>query len=328
MQFADMHCDTIGRIHAAKKEGKSISLRKNTYHVDLEKMKKSNYLLQHFALFLDLEATEDAVEEGWDMLKCYNEQMAENYDLILPARNLQDILDNQKAGKMSAILTLEEGEITGGRPDALPRYAEEGVRMITLTWNHKNSLGHPNLTCDAHGNALISRRCSDGLTQNGIDFIQEMERLNILIDVSHLSDGGFWDVIRHTEKPFVASHSNAAALCPFCRNMTDDMIRALAERGGVMGLNFCADFLTFPSPQNPAPNFSRISAMVEHVRHIINVGGLEVIGLGTDFDGIDSNLEIPDASCMPLLADALEKSGFSHDTLEHIFYKNVLRMYA
>lgn len=252
MQFADMHCDTIGRIYGAQKEGKTVSLRRNTYHLDLEKMKKANYLLQHFALFLSLEETEDAVKEGLDMLRCYKEQLAENSDLILPARNLQDILDNQKNGKMSAILTLEEGDITGGRPDALPKYAEEGVRMITLTWNHKNSLGSPNLTHDAQGNALISARCSEGLTENGIDFIQEMERLGILIDVSHLSDGGFWDVIHYTKKPFVASHSNAAALCPFCRNMTDDMIRALAERGGVMGLNFCGDFLTFPSPENPS----------------------------------------------------------------------------
>lgn len=328
MQFADMHCDTIGRIYGAQKEGKTVSLRRNTYHLDLEKMKKANYLLQHFALFLSLEETEDAVKEGLDMLRCYKEQLAENSDLILPARNLQDILDNQKNGKMSAILTLEEGDITGGRPDALPKYAEEGVRMITLTWNHKNSLGSPNLTHDAQGNALISARCSEGLTENGIDFIQEMERLGILIDVSHLSDGGFWDVIHYTKKPFVASHSNAAALCPFCRNMTDDMIRALAERGGVMGLNFCGDFLTFPSPENPEPDYSRISAMVEHIRHIVHVGGMEVIGLGTDFDGIGSRLEIPDASYMPLLADALEKAGFSQNALEHIFYKNVLRMYA
>lgn len=328
MQFADMHCDTISKIYDEQKKGISSSLRKNTYHIDLEKLKKANYLLQHFALYLNLEETEDVVKDGLSMLKCYQEQLAANADLILPARTLQDIKNNQQAGKMSAILTLEEGEITGGDPAALPRYAAEGVKMITLTWNHKNSLGSPNLTKDSHGNFLISSRCQEGLTENGIDFIREMERLDILIDVSHLSDGGFWDVLRHTKKPFVASHSNAAAVSPFCRNLTDEMIRALAQRGGVMGINFCADFLTFPYPENPKPNFSRISAMVEHIRHIVNVGGLEVVGLGTDFDGIESELEIPDASCMMLLVDALEKSGFSQDALEHIFYKNVLRLYA
>lgn len=326
MYFADMHCDTISRIYRAQKNGQTASLRSNSFHVDLEKMKKAGYLVQHFALFLGLYEYDDIVKEGLGMLKCYKDQIAANSDLILPARTLQDIMDNQKAGKMSAILTLEEGEITGGTPDSLSRYAEEGVKMITLTWNYKTSIGQPNLVKDANGNDLITKRCPDGLTENGINYIQEMERQNILIDVSHLSDGGFWDVIRHTKKPFVASHSNASAVCPFSRNMTDEMIRALAERGGVMGLNFCGDFLTFPESDQEEP--SRIDAMVKHIRHIVNVGGIEVMGLGTDFDGIGGPLEIADASHLPLLADALEKSGFSPDDLERIFYKNVLRMYA
>lgn len=325
MLIADMHCDTISRILYSQKNGLSASLRQNNFHLDLLKMKKGSYLLQHFALFLDKASSEAPVSDGLALLSCYRQQLAENDDLIRPATNLEEILQNQKNGFLSAILTLEEGDITGGSPDALPRYAAEGVKMIALTWNHKNSLGAPNLTRDTQGNLQISGRNTEGLTENGIDFIQEMERLNMIIDVSHLSDGGFWDVVHHTKKPFVASHSNAAALCPFSRNLSDDMIRAVGERGGVIGLNFCGDFLTFP--KNGQPETGRIEAMISHIRHIVNVGGIDVMGLGTDFDGIDCDLEIPDASHMQLLAEAILKAGFSMTEAEKILFKNVLRLY-
>ena len=212
--------------------------------------------------------------------------------------------------------------------------------MIALTWNFENEIGVPNLTMDAHGNPQFHKRNDQGLTEFGIQMVQEMEHLGMVVDVSHLSDGGFWDVLRYTKKPFVASHSNAAAECHVCRNLTDDMIRSLAERGGVMGLNYCYDFLKeskepaslskdpscFPDSDNHHAKAGCIEDMVRHVKHIVNVGGMEVCGLGSDFDGIDNPVEFGDASGVQQLYEALVKAGFSEDDTDKIFYRNVLRV--
>lgn len=149
--------------------------------------------------------------------------------------------------------------------------------------------------------------------------------MGMIVDVSHLSDAGFWDVYRNTTKPFVASHSNARAICPHVRNLTDEMIRALGERGGVTGLNFCSDFLaSVPEGQE---NAGTIEAVVRHAKHIVNVGGIDCLGLGSDFDGIPTHTELTGADKMPLLDAALEKGGFCASEREKIFSKNVLRLY-
>ena len=158
----------------------------------------------------------------------------------------------------------------------------------------------------------------------GIQAVEEMERVGIIPDVSHLSDGGFWDVAKHTRKPFVASHSNAAAVCNVSRNLTDDMIRCLGERGGVMGLNLAAGFLTDPESADPE---TLLAAAAGHVAHAADVGGVEVCALGSDLDGIGTNPAVPDASFMPRIADALKKKGFHESEIEKVFYKNVLRVY-
>ena len=147
---------------------------------------------------------------------------------------------------MSALLTGEEGEITMGNPDFLYFLYKLGMRMMTLTWNYENSLGFPNVRLDKKSSASSDRYClsqNEGLKEQGIVFLEEMERLGMIIDVSHLSDAGFYDVLEHTTKPFVASHSNARSVCPAVRNLTDDMVRRLAERGGITGINFCKEFL-------------------------------------------------------------------------------------
>ena len=141
--------------------------------------------------------------------------------------------------------------------------------------------------------------------------------MGMLVDVSHLSDAGFYDVCRIVKGPFVASHSNARAVCGCGRNLTDDMICKLAEHGGVTGLNFCPEFL---EPKDKDPRQS-LSASAAHARHIMNVGGRECLGLGSDFDGISGLLDYGTADTLPLLAEGLEKEGFSQEEIESIFYK-------
>ena len=141
-----------------------------------------------------------------------------------------------------------------------------------------------------------------GLKEKGFEFLAEMERLHIIADVSHLSDKGFWDIAEHSTRPFAASHSNCRALAPHCRNLTDEMIRVMAEKGGPAGAS-------------------------KHAAHFKQVGGIEIIGLGSDFDGIGGKLELSDCSKMPLLADALRKEGFTEDEVEAIFFRNAQRFF-
>lgn len=317
MKVVDMHCDTIGELWKAEKAGKPISLRSNSLHIDLEKMQKGDYLLQNFAMFVFLGREKDPLVNVLEMIDVYNRAMAENADIIGPVLNYEDIEKNRAAGKLSGMLTIEEGAVLKGNPYVVRSLYQLGVRMLTLTWNFENEIGYPNTIVKAKD---FDPSRHYGLKPEGIEIVREMNRVGMIVDVSHLGDDGFWDVVKYCDGPFVASHSNARAVCNHTRNMTDDMIRALADKGGVMGLNFCGDFL------NPNGK-SRVEDMVRHAKHIINVGGSDILGLGTDYDGIDGDLELDHCDKMPLLAQEMERQGFSAQQIEKIFHGNVLRLY-
>ena len=316
MKIVDMHCDTISREHFEKQ-----GLLKNDFQIDLHKMKEAGYLLQNFALFVNAETTEDPMEAGLLMADMFHEEMAKNRDLIRPVTTYEEIMENEKQGLMSGLLTLEEGEICKGNVRILRDFYRLGVRRITLSWNHPNSIGMPNNyknTTSQYGEPDMT-----GLTEQGLAFIAEMERLGMIIDVSHLSDGGFYDVLNHTSRPFVASHSNARALAPHCRNLTDDMIRKMGERGCVTGLNYYKAFLSPYEDKNKAQGF--VTEIAQHARHIANVGGIEVLALGSDFDGCDN--DFADCSQMHLLEAEFKKQGFTSSEIDKIFYQNVLNVY-
>ena len=325
MKVIDMHCDTIGGMYMWNK--KETHIDKNEMNIDLEKMEKGDYMAQCFAMFVPFNV-ENPFETCMGMIDRFYTEMEAHSDKIAIARNYDDIVKNNEAGKMSAILTIEEGGVTKGNLAYLRDFYRLGVRMITLTWNFENGIGFPNFKRPESRDIkpdFKSPNTKDGLTPFGIEMVKEMNRLGIIIDVSHLSDAGFYDVLKYTTGPFVASHSNARAVCNHCRNLTDDMIRELAARGGVTGINYAADFLR--EVPDGEKNFSYIADMVKHIKHIVSVGGIDCVGLGSDFDGIEQNLEMKDASYLPQLADALRAEGFSEEDIEKIFYKNVLRVY-
>lgn len=323
MKVIDMHCDTILALHDLKKNGQAGSLRQNQLNVDLTKMQAAHYMLQNFAMFVHLKDNEDPVQKASQLIDRYYLELEKNKDIIKPVFSYQDIIDNEKRGLMSAMLTLEEGAVAKDLA-MLRNYYRLGVRMITLTWNFPNGIGHPNFTNTGEFEDLYRINTKDGLTPFGIEYIQEMERLGIIIDVSHLSDAGFYDVYHHTSKPFVASHSNARSICRAARNMSDDMILKLASRKGVMGINFCGDFL-IEKPGGHAR--SCIKDMVRHILYIKELAGIDCIGLGSDFDGIENNLEIENCSQIGQLKEALLSAGLTAEEIDKIFYKNVLRVY-
>jgi membrane dipeptidase len=230
---------------------------------------------------------------------------------IALATNYNDLMDNMNKGIISAFLTIEEGGVLKGKIEQLRNFYRLGVRLITLTWNFPNELGFPNKNKEDR---------NKGLTSFGREVVSEMNTLGMIIDVSHLSDGGFYDVAKYSKKPFVASHSNARAISNHPRNLTDDMIRILAEKGGIMGINFEKYFLGHNE-------LSRIQDMISHIEHIKKVGGIDCISIGTDFDGIgNQGLEIKNIGEVEKLSIALSKNNFSEEEIDKIFYKNAIRV--
>lgn len=368
MRVADLHCDTIREIWLSELRGQRKSLRNsskdgNPMHVDLEKMRKGDYLLQNFALFVDMKMPIEMLKEKgvdlaemmpgeamssknitslssafvdpWlqvtEMIRVFQEEMSANSDIIRQARSWKDIENNRKDGVLSAVLTTEEGGILQGELHRLEVLYEAGVRMMTVTWNYENELGFPNrlpdgCSTDFRNFFRFQPEPGRGLTEFGKEAVRRMEELEIIPDVSHLSDVGFYDVASVVKGPFVASHSNVRAICGCSRNLTDEMIKTIAEHGGVVGLNFCPSFLMEADREEWC--FSGCDVMAKHIRHIIKTGGKEVVALGTDFDGIPKrNLGIQDASEMQKLAEYLLANEFSQDEVEHLYYRNVMRLY-
>ncbi|WP_018248634.1 dipeptidase [Orenia marismortui] len=310
MKLIDLHCDTIYRIFNNEI---SSNLRKNQFQVDIEKLKRADSMAQFFALFLDLEEIDkkaSPLEHCLAMLDRFYQEIDRNKDQIAIAKNYQDLITNKKNNKISAFLSIEEGEVLEGTLANLRNFYRLGVRLITLTWNYPNSIGYPNCK---------KEYMNKGLSTFGKKVICEMNHLGMLIDVSHLSDGGFYDVAKLSSQPFIASHSNSRSIKDHSRNLSDDMIKILANKGGIMGINFAADFLG-------SSEISRVNDMIKHISHIKKVGGIDVIAIGSDFDGIDCRLEINNIAKIARLTDALKKANFTFDEIEKIYYKNAQRV--
>ena len=301
------------------KRGKPLNFEKNDNQIDLQKLAKGDYLLQCFAAFVYMKDNQDPLLYALEEIDELYRMLAEYPDQIAQVKSWADLEANRAAGKISAMLTIEDGGCCQGSLAALRQFYRLGVRIMTLTWNFQNTLASPN-HC-APGTKVPIPNKTDGLTKLGIEFLHEMERLGIIIDVSHLSDAGIWDVYHNTTRPFIASHSSARAVCNHARNLTDDMIRAISERGGVAGITYSANFLT-----NPPAKDGTAAHIADHIDHMRNVGGIDVVALGSDYDGISRRLEMPDCSYMPLLEAELRRRKYSEEDIEKVFYKNALRV--
>ncbi len=315
MRFIDLHCDTVeeGLLYRP-----GTGLYDNPGHISVPKLIEGDAFVQFFALMCP--KPETAKRMGWaykpyEMIgRCldrYDSEMEKNRAYLAPARNVDEILKNRENGKISGILALEDGAPAEGSLEKLREFYDRGVRSLTLTWNYENCFGFPN-SPDPAANAR-------GLKPFGFEAIRCMNEWGILADVSHLSDGGFWDVVRCAEKPFIATHSCARALCPHPRNLTDEMLKALGDKGGVVGVNFYACFL------NEGSKYTRIADIVRHADYMRNKAGIDAIALGSDFDGIDCELEFRDYTGMPRIAEALS-AKFTDDEIDKICSGNALRV--
>ncbi|MBS6448335.1 MAG: membrane dipeptidase [Veillonella sp. oral taxon 158] len=301
----DLHCDTIMQLLDHPDSG---DLYRNTWKIDIEKLQKAHSKVQDFALFINLGETNDPYGRYEEMRNLCTTQIHLYGEHIQHVLSYQDVESVYDSGKIGALMSIEEGGVLGGDLDKLKQAYQDGVRLITLTWNYPNGLGEPH--CGEQHKKL---------TPKGIEFVEAMQDLGIVVDCSHLNDAGTEQLGDILDVPFVASHSNAREVTAHTRNLPDNLIKLIANKGGVIGLNFAQSFLG-SSP------VSRIDDIVKHGLYLINKGGEDVVALGTDFDGIKPNTEIKDASEMYRLYDAFKEAGLSVEQCEKLFWKNADRL--
>ncbi|MCI8992564.1 MAG: membrane dipeptidase [Eubacterium sp.] len=319
-QYIDMHCDTLAEAYIAQYQD---IFETERLKIDIKRLKKGGAAAQFFAMFLPQSSGADWFGEKKEvpmrekmqgMYEIFCTTLEKYPEYIAKAGNYEDWEWNRQKQKLSAFLTIENAAVVDGRMENLEKLYEMGVRLMTLTWNDDN--------CFGASHSENPQKMNRGLTDFGKEALERMNELGMIIDVSHLSDGGFYDVAEISKKPFVASHSNCRALCPATRNLTDDMIQKLAEKGGVAGINF-APYFVDPKEKDPVCS---IELLIEHIRHFIRVGGEECVGIGTDFDGMEGNLEIDGCEKMPMLFERMADAGISPRMIDKIACGNVARV--
>lgn len=303
----DFHCDTALRL-LGEDMNQAGSLKSNQGHIDLERAAKLGGYAQCFACFTT------PLMEQWRKispilvfereLATIQREVEQNSDLIAIAYSPAEIEQNRACGKMSAILTLEGTAGFGHDPALLEDLYAVGFRISSLGWNEKNPL-------------TGSHETGGGLTDQGAEYVKEAQRLGMLIDVSHISDEGFWDIMKITNAPIIATHSNSRAVWNNSRNLTDDMFRAIVETGGVAGYNACDEF----TGENPT-----IDTICDHIFHFMELDPSgKHISLGGDLDGIDRMpAGFEGVQSWPIVANRLLERGLNENTVMDIFWNNAI----
>lgn len=312
----DLHCDSL--TWKLVEENGFYSNPK--MHIDFKRLYEGEYLMQCFAVFMYF-ARGDLYNNTLRCIDIFKREMENNKHIISQVTSYKELMENKSKNRLSALLTIEEGGVIEGSIEKLEHLYDLGVRMICLTWNFKNEIGYPNHQRNLGENDLYKIDTENGLTDFGIEVVKKMNELGMIIDVSHLSDKGFYDCIKYSKKPIVASHSNARSVHGVARNLTDDMILELHKNNGVMGMNYCPDFVSENTKEN------QINDIVKHMIHIKELGCIDNLALGSDFDGIETPVGMSDCTKTHELKKAMEENGFTKQEIEKVFYKNFLRVF-
>ena len=306
----DLHCDTALALLGPEFLANG-TLRKNQFHIDLERAAAYPGYAQCFACFTSpMEklpgrmTVEDLFEREIAVLL---REINENQDLIRTAFCAADIQKSRAEGKMSAILTIEGSAGFGYDPELLENLHQIGFRITSLGWNEQNIL-------------TGSHKTGGGLTDRGREYVKEAQRLGMLVDVSHISDEGFWDIMNITSAPVIATHSNSRQVCGVSRNLTDDMFLAICQSGGVAGINQCAEFVG----REPT-----LDTVCDHIFHFLELDPSgKHIALGGDLDGVGRLPEgFTGVESYEALANRLLERGLSEDTVMDIYWNNALGVF-
>ena len=322
--YFDAHCDTVyrcletgetsaldygdSREEQCRYYATSAHLRRNGGHIDLERSRQFSRCAQFFALFHD--AAEAPADGLWAQCRRMHDfflrEMVDNADIVCHCRTGREVDEAAAAGKTAALLSIEGADLLDCDVHKVETVTHWGVRLLNPVWNRANVLSGTN-----------AEDPERGLSAKGRDFIRALEEYGIYPDVSHLSDAGFWDLVHIARRPIVASHSNARAVCPHRRNLTDDQFRAIRDLGGVVGLNLYLDFVGRPT----------MDALVAHVEHFLALDGEKTLCLGGDLDGCEALAAgMTGMQDVPKLYEALKTRGYGDVLLEDIFWNNLRRL--
>ena len=304
MDLFDGHCDTILKCYL---EGGG--LRRQTGHLDLERRRGKGRWAQFFATFGSPEDMPD--RSLWEVFleeyALFRSEIDANADLVTFCRTGAEAEAAFADRKTAAFLSAEGAELLDCDLEKLRMAHRMGVRIVNITWNHPNALSGTN-----------AEEPDRGLSEQGRAFVKTMGELGMLVDVSHLSDPGFWDVMEITHRPVVATHSNSRALFPHPRNLTDEQFTAIINTNGVAGLNMYAGFL------GDDPDFDTV---VSHLEHFLALGGENNVSMGGDWDGITSMPRgMNGIQDMEKLYEHLLRRNYSETLLEKVFYSNLMRV--
>lgn len=305
LRYFDLHCDTITECLLKKQ-----SLYENPLHLSLKKGAMFSPWFQCFAAWIpDTLRGADAIRRLAAIHDNLLKQISRYPDKILLCKTAEDIHSAQLQKKCGAVFTLEGGAALGGDLDQVETLVSYGIKMVTLTWNGTNEIGD---------GALVSP--SSGITKFGRLAVQKMAEKRIAIDLSHASDKLFFDTLEACPHgKFLATHSNSRTVCKHPRNLTDEQFAALKERDGIVGINFCPNFL------NSSPDRANMDDIIRHVDYFLSLGGEKNLAIGSDFDGTDMPTGISGVESITILADYFARHHYSDELIDALFFQNAYR---
>ncbi|MGE5676904.1 MAG: dipeptidase [Pseudomonadota bacterium] len=318
MRVLDGHSDILTDVTIKRLSGETDVFRK--YHV--ERLNSGNVKGLILVVWVDPPYTEDPARRVMDILGATFEEIEDMKEIAGIVYKASDMDDIQNSGRIPIVLGMEGLSGLGGNVSLIPLLYRLGIRHASLTWNEENEFA----------TGVVSSNKDRGVTPAGIMVLKKMEKLGMIVDVSHANEKTFWGVYENTEKPFIASHSNAYKLCEVPRNLKDDQIKAIAERGGVIGMNAWPDFIDKDTPT--------LEKLVDHIDYITDMIGIDHVGFGFDFcDFLNGDTtasfqggettackDIEDATKVPRLIEMLKKRGYKTRDIEKIAFKNMERI--
>jgi membrane dipeptidase len=350
----DTHDDTTQRFLDGDFD---LGARSSSGSIDIPRMKEGGLGAIYFSIWIPSKITgPEAIKHALDQIDAVREQVRKRPKDIVLATTAAEVREARKQGKIAALMGVEGGHMIASDLGVLRSYAALGVRYMTLTHSGNDEWADSSTDTAVH----------NGLTDFGKDVVREMNKLGMMVDISHVSDKTFYDALAVSKAPLIASHSSCRSICDAARNMTDQMIKDLAAKGGVIQINYHVGFLSqeFRSSEKAHPEWEKAigaevqkrcggkegcqliegdritreyvargdlprvdwTKIIEHIDHAVKLVGAEHVGLGSDFDGANMPFGMEDASKLPLITEALLRKGYSDDDVRKILGENTLRV--
>ena len=306
----DLHCDTAYEMYKSKQ-----GIMSNTLGVDIDKLSVFDNKFLCFAIWSDENLSDDEAYVNFKHVSAeFLENISQNADKIMLCTWSEHLSDALSQGKTGAVLAVEDARLLGKDLSRLETLYNAGVRVLTLCWKGLSVIGGGYDT-------------DEGLSDFGFEVLAECEKKGIVVDVSHLSEKGFWDVANKATKPFIASHSNANLICSHKRNLTDVQYRTIASCGGIVGVSLVAKHLAKVYRENTPENSVALETICNHIEHFLEIDS-SALSLGLDFDGTTPLAGLEDVSKVPVLYQALTNRGLDEKTAHDVFFGNAYKFFT